>query len=501
MARRSKRMKAAHLTKSLFQSGRQCRKRLWLEVRRRELMTWDVAAQSRVDDGNYVGKLAREQFGVGFGDEQIQTPDSDFEKALAQTKALLAQPPTHRPVLFEAAFEHAGVRIRIDAFMRFPMADRLIEVKAGSVPKDDYLWDCAIQTWVMRGAGRPVSLISLALVDKHFVYESEGDYRGLLTLDDCTEQVEALLPHVPALVADFKAVIAGPMPEVSTGRHCSKPYDCPFHKHCRAYEPPPPDYPIADLPSAGVRLLASLRAAGFSDLREVPLGELKNPRHRRVASAARTGTTYVSDDFAPLLDWLDYPRYYLDFETISFVVPRWVNTRPNQQVVFQFSCHIEQSDGTLSHYEFLDITGNDPSSNVVLALLETMGQAGPILVWNKSFEVGRLEELAAMFPGHAKALHDLIERVVDLLDIYRDHYYHRDMHGSWSVKKVLPTVAPELDYKTLAIGDGDMAQVAYRRAIAAETSAEAQQAIHKNLLAYCRQDTLAMVRLARWRPE
>lgn len=403
-------------------------------------------------------------------------------------------------MLFEPAFEHAGVRIRADVLMRFPMADRLIEVKAGSAPKDGYLWDCAIQTWVMRGAGRPVLIASLALIDNNFVYSREGDYRGLLALNDCTEQVEALLPHVPALVEDFKAVIAGPMPDISTGRHCSKPYDCPFHSHCSASEPPPPEYPIEDLPRAGVALLASLRAARLSDLRDVPLEELKNPRHRRVASAVRSGKAYVSDDFVPMLEGLAYPRYYLDFETIAFVVPRWLNTRPNQQVVFQFSCHIEQSDGTLSHHEFLDLTGNNPSFNVVIALLKTMGGSGPILVWNKAFEIGRLEELAAIFPSHGKALHDLIERVVDLLDIYRDHYYHRDMHGSWSIKKVLPTVAPELDYRTLEVGDGFLAQAAYRDAVAPNTSQTFREEIRRNLLDYCKRDTEAMVRLTQWRP-
>ena len=112
--------------------------------------------------------------------------------------------------------------------MRFLLADRLIEVKAGVKPTEDYLWDCAIQTWVVRGAGRPVQIVSLDLVDSSFVYSSEGDYRGLLSLDDYTEQVEALLPQVPGLVAKFKAVMAGPQPDISTGRHCNVPYECPF---------------------------------------------------------------------------------------------------------------------------------------------------------------------------------------------------------------------------------------------------------------------------------
>ena len=493
-------MQTLFLSKSLFQSGRQCRKRLWLEVHRRELKTPDAVALLRIDEGIRLGEIAREHFGSEVGEERVAVTDSDFDIALAQTLRLLSEPPTHRPVLFEAAFEHDGVRIRVDVLMRFPLAHRLIEVKAGTEPKEDYFWDCAIQTWVMRGAGRAVQTISLALVEKEFVLGGDGDHRGLLAVDDCTEQVEALLPQVPNFVAEFKEVVAGTQPERSTGKHCNSPYECPFLKHCQTTDPPSSPYPLEDLPRATAPLLARLRQAGFSDLSEVSLEHLTNPKHRRVAKAVQTAEAFVSPEFAQVLDGLGFPRYYLDFETIAFAIPRWVGTRPHQQVAFQFSCHVEYADGTLTHREFLDLSGSDPSTKFVAALMEAIGKSGPVVVWNKSFEIGRLRELSARFPDNAPALLSIVERVVDLLEVYRGHYYHRDMHGSWSIKKVLPTVAPDLDYTGLDVFDGDMAQVAYRRAIASGTTDEDREAIRRSLQSYCGLDTLAMVRLARWRP-
>jgi len=494
-------MRAVPLTKSLFQSGRQCLKRLWLEVHRPDLMQWDSAAQARAVEGTRLGQVARKQLGIEVDAERVDVAHGDFDKALAQTSALLAELPTRRPVVFEAAFEHEGVRVRVDALVRFPLADRLIEVKAGTHPTEDYFWDCALQTWVLRGAGRPVQTVSLDLVDSAFVYTREDDYKGLLSLDDYTEQVEALLPQVPGLVTKFKAAIAGPQPEISTGRHCNVPYECPFLGHCRLTEPAAPVYPITELPYVRKGQLSLIKACGFTDLRVVPEDEdlLRNSLQVRVAQAVRTGEPFASPEFAALLDGIAYPRHYLDFETISFTVPRWIGTRPYQQVPFQFSCHVEHADGRLEHREFLDLSGDDPTPAFVAHLLAAIGETGPILVWNKAFEISRLRELATMFPLHASALLGFIDRIVDLMKIYKKHYYHRDMHGSWSIKRVLPTIAPELDYGTLDVGNGDAAQGAYRRAIAPETAEAERQTIRKSLLDYCKRDTEAMVRLARWR--
>jgi len=465
-------------------------------------MQWDSAAQARAVEGTLLGQVARKQLGLEVDAERVDIADADFDKALAQTSILLAELPTQRPVVFEAAFEHEDVRVRVDALVRFPLADRLIEVKAGTHPTEDYFWDCALQTWVVRGAGRPLQIVSLDLVDSAFVYTREDDYTGLLSLDDYTEQVEALLPQVPGLVTKFKAVMAGPQPEISTGRHCNVPYECPFFRHCRQTEPAASAYPPDDLPYARKEQIRLLKACGLTDLRnDVPDDLLKNPLQRRVVQVVRTGETFVSPELAASLNGIGYPRYYLDFETISFTVPHWVGTRPYQQVPFQFSCHVEHADGRLEHREFLDLTGANPAAEFVTALLGAVGETGPILVWNKTFEVGRLRELAEMFPHHASVLLGFVDRIVDLMKIYRRHYYHRDMHGSWSIKKVLPTIAPDLDYGTLEVGDGDEAQAAYRRAVASETSDLEREAIRRNLLDYCKRDTEAMVRLAHWRIE
>ena len=414
------------LSKSRFQTGRQCHKRMWLELHRRDLVEWSDAALARFDEGARFGELARELLGGGL---LIDAEHFQPQQAQAQTSAALSQAANEVPMLFEPAFEHDGVRIRADALQRLPHGERLIEVKSTTSVKGEYLWDCAIQTRVMRGAGRPVTEIRLCHIDNGFVLTREGDYAGLLKQADITTEVESLLPEIPAIVDELKAVASGPEPAIATGPHCCDPCDCPFINYCRAKEPPAPDYPIEDLPRAG-KLIDELREAGYSDLRDVPPALLYNQRHHRIAQVVRSGEAFIAPQLREELSAIGYPRHYLDFETIGFAVPRWLGTRPFQQIPFQFSCHVEQADGQLEHRAFLDLSGTSPIAAFADALLAACGNDGPILVWNQGFEASRIRDLAALLPDRADTLLALIERMIDLLPIYRAHYYHRDMHGS-----------------------------------------------------------------------
>ena len=482
-----------HLSKSRIQSGRQCHKRLWLELHNPDAADWGATAQARLEEGTRFGELARTLLGGGI---LIEADHRHVQEALDETGFHLANTVTGTPMLFEPAFSHDGVRVRVDAYRREEEHDTLIEVKSTTGVKDEHVWDCAIQTWVARGNGRHVTHVMHAHVDNTFVYETEGDYTGLLKLADITDDVDALIPAIPALVARLKEVATGSMPVIATGTHCTTPYGCPFTDHCRANEPPAPQFPVDLLPRGGA-LVHRLVEAGYRDLREVPTDALHSDIHLRVAEATRTGVTFVSPELCATLAAIPYPRYYLDFETVTFVTPRWIGTRPFQQIPFQFSCHVEPAEGSLRHTGFLDLSGHSPLAPFVDSLIEAVGDHGPVLVWNRGFEATRIRELAMLFPHRAEALLAIVGRIVDLLPIYREHYYHRDMRGSWSIKAVLPTVAPDLDYGDLHVGDGAAAQAAYLTACSADTDDITRQQIRENLIAYCERDTLAMVRLAR----
>jgi hypothetical protein len=192
---------------------------------------------------------------------------------------------------------------------------------------------------------------------------------------------------------------------------------------------------------------------------------------------------------------LPFPRYYLDFETVATAVPFFAGTRPYEQVPFQWSCHVETAPGKVEHREFLDVTGAAPMRAVAERLVAQLGTTGPIVVYS-GYERRVLTELVARFPDLAAPLGALVERLVDLLPPTRAHYEHPGLGGSFSLKAVLPTVAPDLDYAKLgAVQDGLGAQLAYLEAIAPSTTEARRTTLRKALADYCRQDTLALVRL------
>ena len=124
------------------------------------------------------------------------------------------------------------------------------------------------------------------------------------------------------------------------------------------------------------------------------------------------------------------------------------------------------------------------------------GELGPVYVYNAGFEMARMRELAIRHPRFSAALLAINARVVDLLPIARERYYHPSQQGSWSIKKVLPALVPELRYDALdGVQDGGMAMEAFLEAIHPDTHAERKNQIEQQLLAYCKLDTYAMVRL------
>lgn len=481
------------LSKSRVLAVRQCPKRLWLEANRPELRIVTPDVQRRFDQGHRLNDAVHGLIPEGhlIGDE---VPLGD---ALKLTKRHLSRSP-EQP-LFEATFSKNRVLVRADVFSRTDGAWRLTEVKSSTKVKPYHLDDCAVQTWVIREAGYPVAQTVLAHVDTSFTYRGDGDYHGLLKHVDVTEKVEALLPEVPVWVSKGLEVLAAEEPEIAVGPQCTDPFQCAFLPHC---SPPPPEYPVSLLPNQG-RIVHELLDEGIEDIRDIPAVRLTRPLHERVRRATITGEPYVGTELSEQLRGLSYPRYYLDFETTQFVIPLWADTHPYEQLPFQWSCHVETTDGDLRQAAFLDTTGEPPMRGCAEQLLKALGQSGPILTYSP-FERRVINDLVKRFPDLRAPLEALVERIVDLLPIVKAHYYHPTMRGSFSIKAVLPTVAPHLSYDELGdVKDGTAAQGAFEEAIFEGTAPSRRQEIERELLDYCALDTLAMVELVRFlsRPE
>ena len=475
-------------------AGLQCLKRLYLEVHHRDLEDPVAPSQQAIfDAGNMVGELARERFPGG---ALIDAAYYEHDGADISTRALMSDASI--PALYEAAFSFEEIRTRVDILTRADEGQGfdLIEVKSTSRFKQrEHLPDVAIQLHVVEGNGVPIRRAYLMHINTSYVYQGgEHDLARLFHLEDVTDRARAYLANVaPGKLAEmWESLEQSATLDIETGRHCTSPYRCLFYGHCHADEP---EHPIGELPRLSQHEQERLKRLGIRDIESIPsdaTGLLDV--QRRVRSSVISGVPYAGSDLAGRLAEITLPASFLDFETIFPAVPVFVGTRPYQHIPFQWSLHVRESDGSLSHRDYLHDGDDDPRQGFVTGLLESVPASGSIVVYS-GYEERIMRQLAAEFPQYGPQLIALAERLVDLLQIVRDCYYHPDFHGSFSIKSVAPTLAPQLSYDELDIPDGLAASAAYQRLLTGDVPPPEATKIRESLLTYCARDTEAMVRV------
>lgn len=476
------------LSKSKITSFEQCPKRLWLQTHRPDLEELDAGAEARFAAGHEVGDAACTLCSGGIMIEA----EPDLAAAIQRTQELTsasAQNP-----LFEATFAHDGVLVRVDIMEPDGLGGwHVAEVKSSTSRKDYHVADLATQLWVLREAGVQVSSAAIRHLNNQFFLTEEGNYQGAFVDAPSLEDAKPLALKRPKLVAEIRTVLGGEEPARDPGDHCHDPFPCEFVAYC-SRDLEMARYPVSSLPRTGRQLAAKWAEHGIVELEDVPPGSFTNGIHARIHEATLSGVPYHDVDGARRIigDWA-FPRTYLDFETIAFALPRWLGTKPWEQVPFQFSAHIEDREGQITHREFLSLDGKDPRRACAEALVSQIPQDGTVIAYNAAFERTCILRLAERFSDLADDLKAIAARIVDLLPVTREHWYHRDQGGSWSIKAVLPTISNSGDYATLSVADGSAAQLAYLEAIAPVTTDARMAEIAQSLRTYCAKDTFAMV--------
>lgn len=485
------------LSKSKMLAYRQCHRRLWLEVHRPDLRDDSDETETRFFIGHRLGEIARRLYDPKQLGQLVDINKLGIGPALELSNSLLKE----RKILFEAGISAGGVLaftdVMVPATRRGKPVWRVIEVKSSTSVKGYHRDDAALQAYVMKSAGIDYSSISLAYIDNAFTYNPEEGYVGLLIQENLTKEVGARLNEVKEWVKEAHSIVGRTSePSIRTGRHCTEPFECGFHAYCSKAEPKA-THPASVLPRVQSRELKVLIEANPSlELADVP-DDLLNELQTRTKSHTLSNTLFFDQKGAArALAKHRLPAYFLDFETIQITIPIWKGMHPYQQIPFQYSVHQLSRKLELSHRDFIDLSGKDPSEAFATSVIEAMGEKGPIFVYNAAFEMARIRELAGRFPRLKKRLLALNVRVVDLLPIAREYYYHPSQEGSWSIKQLLPAIAPDLRYEELeGVQHGGDAMAAYAEAISQHTTDERRREIERQLREYCKLDTVAMVRI------
>ena len=426
---------------------------LWLKKNDpKKLPPVDENTQALFDAGHqfepYAESLFPEGATLGF---------SDYSEYLSLPQRTQDAIKNGTQVLFQPRFEWQDFTCICDivSFAGDNEVD-LYEIKASTSAKVEHEFDLAFQTAVLEGTGLKVRNIFVIHVNNQYVRDGAIEADKITHIKDVTAKVrkrsDATAKYIPLALATAQLKT---MPD-----------------------------PSPDLAKLG------------SKKSWLQVYDAIVPQEPKVYPAD-VAPTIQHEEIKSFLDGLNYPLYFLDYETLMSLVPYFDGHRPYQQVPFQYSLHkLNSPDAELEWKEYLHRDNSDPARPLAEQLIRDIGDSGTVMVWYEGFEKARNSELGEMLPEYKKAMEAINDRVIDLMLPFKNKWYDDlRFEGSASIKQVLPVLCPELSYKELGIQEGGSAQRLWMEAVLDDKRADQKDQILADLIEYCKLDTLAMVEI------
>jgi len=467
---------------------------LWLKKHDpKQLPAVDEGLQAIFDTGHEFEQYAEEQFpgGVtlGFSDyDEYRTLPERTSRALkegAQT-------------IFQGRFEYEGLTFICDIVQIVePGVIDLYEIKSSTSAKLDHEYDLAFQTYVLEKLGFSVRNIAVIHVNNQYIRSGAIEAEKLTSTTNITEAVRAKMAETEVNISKAREIVVlEDCPDMSpqlTGLGAFKEW-LEIYKAVN----PQPEGSIYELGGLNAKALDTFEAHGISSIEAIPSDLSINASIDKQMRAYRNkGPTIDKLRIKQYLDSLEFPLYFFDYETLASLVPYFDGMKPYAQYPFQYSLHILDSpDGELRHEEYLHTENSNPAESIVKAMKSHFGPTGSVIAWNMGFEKSCNDTLAQFVPEAADFLADINNRMVDLMVPFSSSaYIDFRFKGSASIKNVLPVLVPELSYKALDIQEGGSAQRIWMQTVLDGKNTEQKEKILKDLLEYCKLDTLAMVEI------
>lgn len=473
---------------------------LWLEKNAKDkLPEYDEDTQAMFAAGNLFEDYAEQLFpdGVTLGYKTDGHFDGKKYWALPNvTKEALSGEDT---VLFQGRLEVEGITCIFDVLERNAMGTyNLYEVKSSTKAKPEHEQDLAFQTLVLEKSGLTIENIFVIHVNTEYVRKGDIEIDEITDKTEVTSAVRSLMAETEVNVEKAKAVMSQsemPDPSPRFARNGA------FSEWLGIYESLVGEfdkYSIYNLCTVGARKSGEFEDMGVKTIAEIPEDfNLTTKQHHQVQATKRDERLIDKEEVKRFMGTLQYPLYFLDYETFSEVIPPFDGLRPYQQVPFQYSLHVlESPDAELVHKEYLHTEKTLPVRSLLEQMKEDISPEGSVIVWYQSFEKGRNAEMAALEPDFNKFLYDINDRVIDLMIPFAEGWFvDKDFFGSASIKAVLPVLVPELSYKDLNVQNGTAAQRIWTQTVQEGKGVEKKDEIMTDLRKYCELDTLAMVKI------
>ncbi len=489
-------VKKVILSKSRFLAGLQCLKYLWYLVNKREeIPEPDFATSFIFNQGIRVGEYAKKLYPDGIDLSYFK----NLKEQIIKTLEVL---PERKPV-FEAACSHGPLYSRADILV--PAGDKrwdIVEVKSSTQLKEEYISDVSFQKYCFEKAGISINKCFIAHINNCYIKKGDIDPEGLFKRVDITEEVDDRLKGIEdEIIKMLEVVKSSAPPEVAIGKQCYEPYICPLKQKCWGDLPENHVFNLYGDKSKSVQLYGE----GIISIKDIPDRYSLSLKQQIQLECEKTKKPSVNKKkISDFINGLEFPLYFLDFETFSTAIPLFDGSKPYQKIPFQYSIHVLYSmEENPERREFLACGLEDPRREIISRLKDDLGDNGSIIVYYEQFEKGVLRELALEFPDYAEWVDRVLPRIVDLYRPFGNfYYYNSSQRGSASVKSVLPAIT-DLSYEGMEVSNG-LAASAYFLYIYGNfynlkepTGINEVEGIRKSLIEYCSMDTLGMVHILR----
>lgn len=476
-----------NLSKSSYCRGIQCKKILWLEKHKPEEKQ-EINNDRILEQGNDIHEVARYLFGSHINieyRENLQQMVEDTINTIESYKNI---------IITEASFTYKNNFCSVDILKKNNNSYEIYEIKSSTELKDIYINDASYQYYVLTSLGLKVTKVSLVHINSNYVRIGDLDLDQLFIKQDITKEIKDLQNNVKNNIKEINEYIEKKEQPKDIDENCFKPYPCPFFKYCTKHLP---EKNIFNIPRMQTRQKLKLYQKGIYSYEDLLKEEINENTKKILEYELYNKEDYIDKiKIKEFLNTLKEPLYFLDFETYQMPIPLYNNVSPYEQIPFQYSLHY--IDKNLKHKEFLAEAGVDPRRALAEQLVKDIPKDVTTLAYNMGFEKGVIKRLSKLYPDLSEHLMNIHDNIKDLMiPFQKGYYYTKNMHGSYSIKYVLPALFPDdpsLNYKNLdLIHNGGEAMSSFQDLI--NKTKEERQYIRERLLRYCELDTYAMVKI------
>lgn len=487
-------MEELKLSKSKYCRSVQCNKMIWLDKYYPERAI-PKASENVLKNGTEVGELARKIFGKY---DNVEF-NKDLNFMIEETKKLLDKKSR---IITEASFNYNNNFCSVDILKNDIDGLEIYEVKSSTEISDIYLEDVSYQYYILTNLGYKVKKVSIVYLNNQYVRYGKLELDKLFNIEDVTEIALGKQSEIEENILEINKYMnkytKENEPEKKLTINCMKPYECEYWEYC-----------TRNLPKPNVFDIAGMRTNKKFEKYDEGKISFKTLQYEKINSTYLEQIDFEVNNKEPriivepikeLLDSLEYPLYFIDFESFQLAIPEYEGTKPYQQLPFQYSLHIvNEPGGELTHKEFLaEIEDKEFLRHFAESMIKDIPENGSVIVYNMGFEHSRINELATIYPDLKEELMRINSNMVDFLPPFKKRYFYmKEMMGSASIKKVLPALYPndpELDYHNLpVIHNGSEASETFLKL--KEKSKQEQEILRNGLLKYCELDTYAMVKI------